>query len=105
MRLVFTTLLICSSLSALGQAPRTALTADQLASIDTFVTGEMQHEHIPGVAVGVYSRGTILLVKGYGLANIELNVPVKSETIFQSGSVGKQFVSAAIMMLVEERKR
>jgi CubicO group peptidase (beta-lactamase class C family) len=45
-----------------------------------------------------------LLAKGYGLANVELNVPVKPETIFQSGSVGKQFVSAAMMMLGEEGK-
>jgi CubicO group peptidase (beta-lactamase class C family) len=56
------------------------------------------------VAVGVYSRGTILLAKGYGMANVELDVPVKPETVFQSGSVGKQFVSAAVMMLVEEGK-
>ena len=104
MRLLIATLMSCLSLSALGQAPRPALTPDQVASIDTFVTQEMQHEHIPGVAIGVYSRGRILLAKGYGLANIELNVPVKPETIFQSGSVGKQFVSAAIMMLVEEGK-
>ena len=45
-----------------------------------------------------------MLAKGYGLANVELSVPVKAETIFQSGSVGKQFVSAAVMMLVEEGK-
>jgi CubicO group peptidase (beta-lactamase class C family) len=38
------------------------------------------------------------------LANVELHVPVKPETIFQSGSVGKQFVSAAVMLLVEEGK-
>jgi len=42
--------------------------------------------------IGVYSRGRILLAKGDGLANIELNVPVKAETIFQSCSIGKQFV-------------
>jgi hypothetical protein len=35
---------------------------------------------------------------------VELDVPVKPETIFQSGSVGQQFVSAAIMMVVEEGK-
>jgi CubicO group peptidase (beta-lactamase class C family) len=62
----------------------------------------MARQKIPGVAVGIYSRGQILLAKGYGQANVELAVPVKAETIFQSGSVGKQFVSAAIMMLVEE---
>jgi CubicO group peptidase (beta-lactamase class C family) len=80
------------------------LTPEQVASIDRFVKAEMGRERIPGVAIGVYSHGKILLAKGYGLANVELNVPVKAETIFQSGSVGKQFVSAAIMMLVEEGK-
>jgi CubicO group peptidase (beta-lactamase class C family) len=72
--------------------------------MDHYVFGEMEREHIPGLAVGIYSRGQILLAKGYGMANVELQVPVKPETIFQSGSVGKQFVSAAVMMLVEEGK-
>jgi len=64
----------------------------------------MARQKIPGLAVGIYRRGEIVLAKGYGQANVELGVPVKPETIFQSGSVGKQFVSAAIMMLVEEGK-
>jgi CubicO group peptidase (beta-lactamase class C family) len=81
-----------------------SLTADQQQAIDSFVAKEMARQRIPGLAVGIYSRGTVLLAKGYGLSNVELNVPVRPETIFQSGSVGKQFVSAAIMMLVEEGK-
>jgi CubicO group peptidase (beta-lactamase class C family) len=64
----------------------------------------MTRQHIPGVAVGIYTNGKIALAKGYGLSNVELNVPVTPATIFQSGSVGKQFTSAAIMMLVEEGK-
>jgi uncharacterized protein (TIGR03435 family) len=80
------------------------LTPDQESGIDRFVRDEMGREQVPGLAVGIYSRGKILLAKGYGLANVELNVPVKPETIFQSGSVGKQFVSAAVMMLVDEGK-
>jgi CubicO group peptidase (beta-lactamase class C family) len=82
--------------------PRPPLTDDEIASIDRFVATEMSRTHVPGAAVGIYSRGEVLLAKGYGLANVELNVPVKPKTIFQSGSVGKQFVSAAIMMLVEQ---
>jgi CubicO group peptidase (beta-lactamase class C family) len=85
-------------------APLPQLDAQQVQAIDTFVASEMARQKIPGVAVGVYSRGNILLAKGYGLANVELEVPVKPETLFQSGSVGKQFVSAAVMMLVEEGK-
>ncbi len=81
-----------------------ALTPEQVASIDAYVTSEMGRERIPGTAIGVYRRGEILMAKGYGLANVELNVAVKPETLFQSGSVGKQFASAAVMLLVEEGK-
>lgn len=48
--------------------------------------------------------GQVIRAQGYGLANVELQVPVKPETIFQSGSVGKQFTATAVMMLVEEGK-
>ena len=72
--------------------------------IDAYVAAEMQREHIPGLALGIYRRGEIVRAQGYGLANVELDAPVKPETIFQSGSVGKQFAATAIMMLVEEGK-
>jgi CubicO group peptidase (beta-lactamase class C family) len=85
-------------------APTHDLTPEQITAIDHYVDAEMRRERVPGIAVGIYNRGQILLAKGYGLADIELNVPVKAETVFQSGSVGKQFAAAAIMMLVEEGK-
>lgn len=72
--------------------------------VDDYVTAEMQKQHIPGLALGVYRAGNIIKAQEYGLANVELNVPVKPETIFQSGSVGKQFTATAVMMLVEEGK-
>ena len=91
---------LCAA-TAFAQAP---LDAKKLAAIDEFVNHEMARQRIPGLELGIYSRGRILLAKGYGLANIELNAPVKPETLMQAGSVGKQFVSFAIMMLVEEGK-
>jgi CubicO group peptidase (beta-lactamase class C family) len=98
--------LVATALTTHAQptSPVPNLTDHQIAAIDQFVNSEMARQHIPGLEVGIYSRGRILLAKGYGLADVELNVPVKPETIFQSGSVGKQFVSAAIMMLVEEHR-
>ena len=81
-----------------------ALTSDQLANIDRYVAAQMKKDRTPGLAVGIYRRGEILLAKGYGLANVELNVPASAQTIFQSGSVGKQFVSAGVMLLVEQGK-
>jgi len=52
----------------------------------------------------VARKGRTIRAEGYGLANVELSVPVKPETLFQSGSVGKQFTATAVMMLVEARK-
>src|SRR3984893_9214109 len=85
-------------------SPHLPLDPQRLKAIDSFLTTEMAHQKIPGLAVGIYGRGQILLAKAYGQSNVELGVAVKPETIFQSGSVGKQFVSTAIMMLVEEGK-
>jgi CubicO group peptidase (beta-lactamase class C family) len=73
-------------------------------AVDKYVAGEMQRQHIPGVSLLVARDGNVVLAKGYGLANVELQVPVKPETVFQSGSVGKQFTGTAVMMLVEEGK-
>jgi len=64
----------------------------------------MSVEKIPGISVAVMQDGKIIFTKGYGLANVEHTVPVKPETIFQSGSVGKAFTVFAIMMLVDEGK-
>ncbi|MEN3327489.1 MAG: hypothetical protein V7638_2296 [Acidobacteriota bacterium] len=72
--------------------------------IDDYVRAEMKAQQIPGVSLAVIKNGEIVLAKGYGLANIEHQVPVKPETIFQSGSMGKQFTATAVMMLVEEGK-
>ena len=48
--------------------------------------------------------GEIVKAQGYGLANVEHQVPVTPETVFQSGSMGKQFTATAVMMLAEEGK-
>lgn len=77
---------------------------DNATSIDEFVSAEMMRQRTPGVAIAVVKDGKPMLVKGYGLANIEHQIPVKPETIFQSGSVGKQFTAMAVMMLVEDGK-
>lgn len=104
-RFVARILCFCAALCGVVlAAPGRRLTTEQIAAIDRYVDAEMKRERVPGIAVGIYSQGEILLAKGYGLANVELQVPVKAETVFQSGSVGKQFAAAAIMMLVEEGK-
>ena len=74
------------------------------ARIDEFVRAEMQRQHVPGVAIGVVKNGAVLVAKGYGLANVEHEVPVGPETVFESGSLGKQFTATAVMLQVEDGK-
>lgn len=74
------------------------------AGIDAFVQREMEKQRIPGMAIAVVRDGQVVLAKGYGLANVELQVPVATHTVFQGGSIGKQFTAMAVMMLVEDGK-
>ena len=72
--------------------------------VDAFVQSELARQRIPGVELGVYREGKLTKAQGYGQANVEWNAAVTPDTIFQSGSVGKQFTATAVMMLVEEGK-
>ena len=75
-----------------------------MAQIDELVNAQMRQQKVPGVALGIVSHGKVVAAKGYGYSNVELQVPVTPETLFQSGSVGKQFTAAAIMLQVEDGK-
>lgn len=65
---------------------------------------DLQTAGSPGCAVGIYRDGKISLTKGYGYANLEESVPITSETVFDVGSVSKQFTAASILLLEEQGK-
>lgn len=58
----------------------------------------------PGCAVGVSQQGRTLFTKGYGMANLETGTPNTAETIFESGSVAKQFTATAVLLLMHDGK-
>src|ERR1051325_5208420 len=58
----------------------------------------------PGCAVGIGHDGKPVYTRGYGLANLEYGVPITDQTIFESGSVAKQFTAGAIVMLALDGK-
>jgi D-alanyl-D-alanine carboxypeptidase len=87
-----TTLFFCLSLTAKGD------------EIDRYIETEMRKLHIPGVSLAVVRDGRIVKAKGYGLANIEANSAATPKTVYELGSIGKQFTATAVMMLVEEGK-
>lgn len=76
----------------------------QADRIDDFVRARLDEQHIPGAAVAVIHNGRLVKAQGYGLANVELNVPATKETVFEIGSVTKQFTASAVMMLAQEGK-
>lgn len=58
----------------------------------------------PGCAVGVAERGATVLARAYGMADLEHDVPNTPDTIFEAGSVSKQFTAAAVLLLAREGK-
>ena len=58
----------------------------------------------PGAAVIVARDGNVVFRKGYGMANLELGVPIAPEMVFRLGSITKQFTAVAILMLAEQGK-
>src|SRR5215472_5759624 len=78
--------------------------SDTLAKIDQFVSSEMFRQGIPGMALAAVKNGEIVVAKGYGFANLDAYVPATRHSIFQAGSIGKQFTAAAILLLEEHGK-
>lgn len=77
---------------------------DALTELDQQVQSHLEEHNIPGGLVAVASRGRIIHLKTYGMANVELAVPVSDSTVFEIGSISKQFVSAIVMLLMQENK-
>jgi D-alanyl-D-alanine carboxypeptidase len=88
---------------ALSQAPSPAGNSNLAADMDKVAAG-VYKPGVPGAAIIVVKDGHVIFRKGYGLANVELNVPITPEMVFRIGSVTKQFTAVALMMLVEQGK-
>src|SRR2546422_9496993 len=73
-----------------------------LDSIDRYIRTEVTRYRIPGLSVAVLRGDSVVLARGYGYANVEHHVSATDSTVYQSGSVGKQFTAAAIVMLSEQ---
>jgi CubicO group peptidase (beta-lactamase class C family) len=95
-------------LSALVQPtvwPQTAATEAERPSEQVDKLFEKMDRTIsPGCAVAAMRDGKILYQRGYGMADLDHNVPITADTVFHVASMSKQFTAAAIVMLAQERK-
>lgn len=77
---------------------------DHDSEIDQIARAELEKQHIPAMTVAVGLNGKVFYSKGFGLADIENQVPANSETLIRTGSIAKPLTAAAAMTLVEAGK-
>src|SRR5438105_15815086 len=90
-------IVLCVAGTCVAQAP-------PMEAINQFIEAQMRRQHIPGLSLAVVKDGKLLLTRGYGLADVELNVAATPQTVYQIQSITKMFVASSIMMLQREGK-
>ena len=74
----------------------------QTDRVDDYIQAEMKTHRIPGLALVVIKNSEVVKIKGYGIANLEHDVPVTPDTVFELASLTKQFTATAIMLPAED---
>src|ERR1700686_1249715 len=90
-------------LSASGAGHAATSDEKSAAAVDE-VFSDLTKPGSPGCALAVYRDGKIIYAKGYGLANIEENVAITPQSVFDIGSTSKQFTAASILLLEKQGK-
>ncbi len=78
-------------------------TKAQEAAVDK-IFSDWNHVDEPGAAMGIFREGKIIYSRGYGLANLEYDIPIDENSVFRIGSTSKQFTAACIVLLAEQGK-
>lgn len=78
--------------------------AAQTDAVDALVRDFIKQKNIPAAAIAVVHHGRVVKTAGYGVADVELNVHATEHSVFEIGSITKQFTAQVVMMLVDEGK-
>jgi serine beta-lactamase-like protein LACTB, mitochondrial len=78
-----------------------ALPTEKLKQIEALVAAEMARQKIPGMSVAVVAGGQPRWAAGYGMQDVENNVPAKASTVYRLGSISKPITAVAVMQLFE----
>ncbi|MFN0121644.1 MAG: serine hydrolase domain-containing protein, partial [Blastocatellia bacterium] len=98
-----TTILASLALILQFAVPAYAQDTNPAAKIDEYLSTLAKQNRFMGSAL-VAREGKVVFSKGYGMANLEWDIPNTPQTRFRLGSVTKQFTAALIMQLVEQGK-
>lgn len=94
---IFPAAFLALLLAACGRTPDERSPADY----DALARRVMASEQVPGMAVGIWRGGETLLLRGYGVTNVDNPTPVNRRTLFKLASTTKAFTAAALALLVE----
>ncbi|MEH6588693.1 MAG: serine hydrolase domain-containing protein [Halioglobus sp.] len=100
MSLVSRLLFVC--LLGVGSGASAESQSDALAATVDAVFAPLDRRDAPGCAVGVMRDGELVYKAAFGMASLELGVPLTTESIFRIASVSKQFTAAAVLLLAED---
>lgn len=71
---------------------------------DAYIRIMLAKKHIPGLSVAVLKEGHLLKLQSYGLSNLETGTPATAQTVYKIGSLSKQFIAAAVLLLEQRGK-
>lgn len=95
--------LICTIPTCSDEQKKTDF-SDAIRIIDTWLEAQREYDHLPGLSAAIVTDQDILWSKGYGMADVEKEVPASSRTIYSICSISKLFTSVAIMQLRDAGK-
>jgi CubicO group peptidase (beta-lactamase class C family) len=95
---------VCALVLVTCSVPPASRAQDKMTAAVDEVFADFTKAGSPGCAVAVYRNGRVSYSRGYGLANIEEDVPITSESVFDIGSTSKQFTAASILLLEKQGK-
>src|SRR5829696_3441493 len=95
---------LTAPLQAQQTSPAIADRAGLIARIDSLVMAHLADGRVPSAAVAVVRGRDTLVMRGYGFADVDAKRPAGPGTVYEIGSITKQFTSSAIMRLVDQGK-
>lgn len=97
-------LLLCPAPRASAQRAVSTVPAEKIREIEALISAEMARQKIPGLSVALVTERRLSWSNGYGLADVENNVPAKASTVYRLASVSKPITAVAVMQLAERGK-
>jgi CubicO group peptidase (beta-lactamase class C family) len=96
-------LTLCLGITSAASAQRPTRAALQ-RTVDSLVANALTEGPVAGMSVAVVRGRDTVVMKGYGFADVENDVPATAQTVYRIGSITKQYTAAAVLQLVEQNK-